>query len=376
MKILIYGGSFDPVHKGHLALLSSAIKEIKPNKTYIFTSYHCPYKNRHATSYAIRKEMAQKVFSTLKNVVFDDFELKKKRKVYTYETVKYIKKLYPNAQIFVLIGSDCLSTLHKWKHAHYSFKNATFVIGTRGGDVGAYKVDFNHHFLKGVFPQFSSTDIRVNTMVHGHAPKNILPQVSSAINKNLLYGLNCHKFLKLRLKKPRYNHVISVCKEAVLLAKTFGCDIERAALAGLLHDAGKSMSKDEMVAYANKNKIKVQNFKDICKNAPALLHAEISAHIAHTVFGVQDRGVLNAISRHTLGAKKMSTLDKILMIADMSSRGRRPQDIKKIKVALKKSFNAGLLAAEEVKLIYTVSTHKWLAPRGIKLWNESILKNS
>ena len=120
--------------------------------------------------------------------------------------------------------------------------------------------------------------------------------------------------------------------------------------------------------------MQIKDFSAISKFAPALLHAEISAHIANKKFGVTDEDILQAICRHTLGAKDMTVFDKILMIADMCAKGRRPQDIKLIKNALKKSLEEGLLAAEKVKLMYTVQTNKWLAPQGINLWNETVSK--
>ncbi len=374
MKILIYGGTFDPVHNGHLKLFSSAIKEIQPDLCYVFVAYNSPYKEVSQTPYNLRKKMAQKVFAPLrKNIIFDDFENKKHRKVYTYETLKYVKQKYPKAEIFILVGTDCAAALADWKNAEYNFKNATFIIGLRPG-FKAVKPNFSAHFLKGVFPKISSSALRLQIMLNSKTPKAISPEVAKIINENLLYTLHIHKWLKEHLKAPRFNHVLAVAKEAASLAKTYGIDAEKATLAGLLHDAGKSLTKDQMVAYAKKYKLKVEDLKELSKYAPALLHADISADIANKQFGIKDKEILQAIARHTLGAKDMTIFDKILMIADMSAKGRRPQDIKLIKGALKKSLDDGLLAAEKVKLIYTVNTNKWLAPQGIMLWNDTVSK--
>ncbi|MBO7605039.1 MAG: nicotinate (nicotinamide) nucleotide adenylyltransferase [Elusimicrobiaceae bacterium] len=374
MKILIYGGTFDPVHIGHLKLFSSAIKEIKPDLCYVFVAYNSPYKEVSQTPYNLRKLMVQKVFMPLhKKIIFDDFEYKKHRKVYTFETLKYVKQKYPKAEICILVGTDCAATLSAWKNAKYNFKNATFVIGLRPG----YKVvkpKFKAHILKGTFPKISSSALRLQIMLNGKTPKAVLPEVAQIINKNLLYALHIHKWLKANLKAPRFNHVLAVAKEATALAKIYRIDTEKAALAGLLHDAGKSLTKDQMVAYAKKHKLKIEDFSEISQYAPALLHAEISADIAKRQFFVKNKEILNSIAHHTLGTQNMSTFDKILMISDMCAKGRRPQDIKLIKNALKKSLDDGLLAAETVKLIYTVHTNKWLAPTGIKLWNETVSK--
>ncbi len=374
MKILIYGGTFDPVHSGHLKLLSCAVKEIKPDLCYVFVAYNSPYKEFSKTPYKLRKEMAKQVFAPVsKNIIFDDFEYKKRRKVYTFETVKYIKQKYPKAEIFILVGTDCAASLNAWKNAEYNFKNATFVIGYRRG-FKQIQPKFKAHILKGVFPEMASSALRLQILLNGKTPKIMPNKAAEIINKNLLYGLNLHTWLKEHLKAARYNHVLAVAKEAAILAAKYDQDIYGAALAGILHDSGKALTKSEMVTYAKKHKLKIENFKELAKFAPALLHADISAHLAKTQFKVEDKNILQAISRHTLGAKDMTVLDKILMIADMCAKGRRPQDIKAIKTALKKSLQDGLLAAEKVKIIYTVNTDKWLAPQGIKLWNETLLE--
>lgn len=375
MKILIYGGSFDPVHQGHKKLLAAALKAIKPDMCYVFVAYNSPHKELSQTPYSLRKKMAQTALMPLsKNIIFDDFEFKKQRKVYTFETVKYVKQKYPEAEIFILVGTDCALTLSAWKNAEYNFKNAAFVIGLRQG-FKMPKAEYKAIILKDVLPKISSTSLRLQIMLNGKTSKIIPYEIAEIINKNSLYGLDIHTWLQAHLKTPRFNHTLAVAKEAAALAQKYNINPAQAALAGLLHDSGKSLTKEQMVAYAKKHKLKVKDFEDLCKNAPSLLHANISARLAKTLFKVKDENILQAIARHTLGASNMTVLDKILMIADMSAKGRRPQDIKFIKNSLKKSLDDGLLAAEKVKLLYTVKTNKWLAPQGIRLWNESISKN-
>ena len=375
MKILIYGGSFDPVHQGHKKLLSSALKQIKPDLCYVFVAYNSPYKEFSQTPYSLRKKMAIQAFTSLfKNIIFDDFEFKKRRKVYTYETIKYIKQKYPKADIFVLVGTDCALTLPTWHNAEYNFKNATFVIGLRQG-FKMPKPKYSAVILKDVLPKVSSTSLRLQILLNGKTPKTISSEIAEIINNNLLYSLNIHAWLKEHLKAPRYNHTLAVAKEAVALAGKYNVDEDKAGLAGILHDSGKGLTKEQMVIYAKRHKLKLEDFDALCQNAPALLHANISAHLAKKQFKVQDKDILRAIERHTLGAKDMTILDKILMVSDMCAKGRRPKDIKFIKNALKKSLDAGLLAAEKVKLLYTVQTNKWLAPQGIRLWNETLSKN-
>lgn len=375
MKILIYGGSFDPVHKGHYALLKAACKQIKPDITHIFTAYQSPYKEKSPVPFAVRQKMAQDALADIwPNIIFDDFELKAKRVTYTYETVKHVRKLHPKAKIYLLVGTDCLNTMHKWQNAQYTFKNATIVAGKRKGFTFETK-DFDFILLEGRFPLISSSQIRLALMCNGLLPNSILPQTAKEIEDKQMYGLYLHKWLQQNLRPNRYLHVKLVAQAAVNLAQTYKINAEKLAIAGILHDMAKCMPNAELVKYAVKNKLKVEDFKDIAAYSPSLLHADVSAHMAQAMFNIKDKDILNAIKHHTLGAPNMSEVEKVLFIADMASKDRRYKDAQQVQSAALKSLDDGLLAAMAIKLSFTVETRKWLAPRGIKLWNDLTSKN-
>lgn len=371
MKILIYGGSFDPVHRGHLALLKAATKQIKPDYTHIFTAYQSPYKQKSPVSFTVRQGMARAALGGLwPNIIFDDFELRQKRVVYTWETIKHVRKLYPGADIYFLVGTDCLNTLHSWKNAGYIFENAIIIAGARKGFRFETK-KFNFEILKGSFPQISSTQIRLAIMCGGQLPVSILlPQTAAFIEQNLMYGLNIHKWLAANLRPKRYLHVKLVAQAAADLARAYNIDAERAALAAVLHDMAKGMAEHNLINYAVKNKLKVRDFADICKYAPSLLHAAASADMAKKIFGVKDKEILGAIAKHTLGARQMTALEKIIFTADMCAKDRKYSEARMVRASAQKSLDEGMLAAMAIKLNFTIQTRKWLAPAGPELWNE------
>ncbi len=376
MKILIYGGSFDPVHKGHYALLRAAIKQIKPDKTHIFTAYQSPFKAAPALPFKLRTQMAKEVLGSLdKNIIFDDFENKNGRVTFTWETIKRVKDLYPQAQVYLLVGTDCLNDLHNWKNSSYIFENAIVTAGKRKGFKFETK-DFKYTLLNGVFPLVSSTQIRTAVLCNGLLPNNIMPQTAKTIEDKLLYGLNIHKWLQENLRPNRYLHVKLVAQRAVELAKLYGAKAEDMALAAILHDAAKCMSNQELAVYCVKNKIKTAELDNIIKYSPALLHADVSADLAKKIFKVKKPSVLNAIKYHTLGRLNMTLEEKILFVADMSSKDRSYSEAKKVYHQALKSLQEGMKEALRVKLTFTIQTDKWLAGSGIKLWNEIILKDN
>ncbi len=376
MKVLIYGGSFDPVHKGHYSILKAACSYLKPDKVHIFTAYQSPFKNKSPRPFALRKQMAQEALSSIySNIIFDDFELEQKRVVYTYETIKYVKKLYPGCQVYLLVGTDCLNDMPRWKNSEYIFQNSVIVAGIRKG-VTFKTQDFKYILLKGDFPLISSTNIRLAILSNGLLPNSLLPTTEERIEKDLMYGLDLHKWLEAHLKPKRYLHVKLVAQASVELGRLYGANLEDCALAAVLHDSGKSMSNEELINYAIKNNLKVRDFKDICKFSPSLLHSEVSYHIAKNVFKIKNTEVLNAVRHHTLGRKNMSLLEQIIFISDMASKDRKIKDARIVKQAALTSLQAGVFAAMKVKLEWTIANSKWVAPTGIEFWNELCLKNN
>ncbi|MDR1124429.1 MAG: bis(5'-nucleosyl)-tetraphosphatase (symmetrical) YqeK [Elusimicrobiota bacterium] len=375
MKILIYGGSFDPVHKGHCALLKAAINQIKPDYTHIFTAWQSPFKQKSPVPFETRQNMAREALGPISPaIIFDDFEKRARRVVYTWETVKRAKELYKGSKVYLLVGADCLNDMHKWKNAPYLFQNAVITAGARKGfEFGTNDFDFTP--LKGGFPLVSSTQLRLAIMCNGMVPTAVPAVTAAFIEKNLMYGLNMHKWLEANLKPRRYLHTKMVAQTAAALAHVYSrADAERAATAALLHDMAKCMGDNDLIEYCRENGLKIKGFDEIRRRAPHLLHGAVSADMAKKLFGIKDKDLLLAISRHTLGAADMSVLQKIIFTADMASKDRKYKEARAVQAAAQKSLDEGMLAAMAVKLNFTIQTRKWLAPAGPELWNKLISK--
>lgn len=127
------------------------------------------------------------------------------------------------------------------------------------------------------------------------------------------------KLVKKNLSEKRYTHTKNVKKMAVKLAKRWGADPEKAALAAILHDAAKELPKDRQLQIFAENAI-------IAENAPmrptSVWHGIAAAILCETEWGVHDPEVLSAIRCHTTGKPGMSLLDKIVYMADMTSAER------------------------------------------------------
>lgn len=121
------------------------------------------------------------------------------------------------------------------------------------------------------------------------------------------------KKLKSRLDPMRYEHSLSVSFTCMNLAMRYGYDMDKAELAGLMHDCGKRYSDDVILRKCLKHGIEVT--EDELK-ALSVLHAKYGAWLAEHKYQIMDREILDAIACHTTGKTDMTTLDKILYIAD------------------------------------------------------------
>ncbi len=121
------------------------------------------------------------------------------------------------------------------------------------------------------------------------------------------------KQLKSRLAPMRYEHSLSVSFTCMSLAMRYGYDIDKAELAGLLHDCGKRYSDDVILKKCLKHNIEVTEAEN---RALPVLHAKYGAWLAEQKYQISDAEILSAIGCHTTGKPDMSTLDKILYIAD------------------------------------------------------------
>lgn len=127
------------------------------------------------------------------------------------------------------------------------------------------------------------------------------------------------KKLQRYMDKDRYQHTLGVMYTAASLAMAYHYDIDKAMLAGLLHDCAKNVPNQKKIELCKKNQVEVT---EIERENPFLLHAKVGAIIARKKYHVKDEEILHAIAVHTTGVPEMNTLDMILFIADYIEPGR------------------------------------------------------
>lgn len=155
------------------------------------------------------------------------------------------------------------------------------------------------------------------------------------------------RLAKKRLSAKRYQHTLNVRRMAVKLAKRWGADPEKAALAALLHDTAKELPREEMLQILNDNAIMAEN----AQNRPSpVWHGICAAILAQTQWGVEDEEVLSAIRCHTTGRPGMSLLDEIVFLADMTSAERDYPEVDYLRKLEKKDIHQAIREALEMNL--------------------------
>ncbi|MBR5914627.1 MAG: bis(5'-nucleosyl)-tetraphosphatase (symmetrical) YqeK [Selenomonadaceae bacterium] len=178
--------------------------------------------------------------------------------------------------------------------------------------------------------------------------------------------------LQGRLKKSRFAHSIGVANTAVKLAKKFGVDEQKAYIAGLLHDCAREFENEDLQAEAIKRGIIIG---EVEISAPLLLHAYIGAQMVTEIYGVDDKEIIQAIYRHTVGAKNMSALDKIIYFADMIEPNRNYPGVDKLRELADKSNNLDeiILTALSESIIFVVQKNALVHPATIDARNFLLL---
>ena len=129
------------------------------------------------------------------------------------------------------------------------------------------------------------------------------------------------KELEKELKPDRFDHTMGVAYTAASMAFVHGADVEKALIAGFLHDCAKCMSHEDQIKVCEKNNIEIT---EVERRNHSLLHAKVGMYLARTKYDIYDTDILNAIRWHTTGRENMSLLEKIIYIADFIEPNRKP----------------------------------------------------
>ena len=395
MRLLLYGGTFDPPHNGHLNNLRAAAARVRPDRVVVMPAGLSPFKQSTAAPGSARVEMcacfrALEAEGAVPALCVSGWEVEQAalgRRNYTVLTLEMLARTYPEAELYMAMGSDMLLSFDSWHRWQEILRLARLVVTSRNvGDAPELHAKAKQMDPTGariLFAQvealpMASSDLRAR-LAAGEACENELPAlVRRVIRREGLYradrgeGRNhesetAKELVRGRLSDKRYEHTLNVRKMAVKLAKQYGVDEDKAALAALLHDSAKEISKDEMRAIMRAHPELAEGGEE---RPTPVWHGICAAILARTEWGVEDEAVLSAIACHTAGKPGMSRLDKIVYLADMTSAERDWPGVNKLRKLERKNLDLAMLAALRQTNDFVLSQGKPLDPMSKAAYDE------
>jgi nicotinate-nucleotide adenylyltransferase len=189
MKLGLFGGSFDPVHLGHLLVAQAAIEELGLDKLFFIPAAQSPFKSESKIAPAeIRLQLLRLALAGKTNCEVDEQEIRRGGVSYTIETLRAYAKKFPAAKLFYLIGADNVAKLNEWREANELVKLAEFIAIPRPGETAAeFPKPFRGKILKGFPVEISSSQIRARVKA-GLPIENLVPPfVAEAIHAAKIY---------------------------------------------------------------------------------------------------------------------------------------------------------------------------------------------
>ena len=366
MRIGVYGGTFNPIHRGHLTAARAAADALGLEKVLLIPDNLPPHKALPAGSATgeDRLEMCRLTAGEVPGMEVLDLELRRSGPSYTSDTLAELHAQYPDDELWLLVGSDMFLSLQEWHEPEriLSLAGIAAFHRTRGDETERFaqqKANLEQIYGARVallenpdVVEISSTELRVQ-LAQGRGRSFLTEAVCGYVLRRGLYGT--HADLKhltpeeLRpialsfLKPKRMPHVLGTEHEAAVLARRYGADVTSARIAALLHDCTKKLSMEEQLALCEQYGIALDELER--KNLK-LLHAKTGAAIARDLFGVSDE-IYWAIYWHTTGKADMTKLEKVIYLADYIEPSRDFPGVEKLRRAVHADLEHGLLTALE-----------------------------
>lgn len=342
----IMGGTFNPIHEGHIAIAKAAYEQYKLDEVIFIPSGNPPHKKD--MSIASDKDRYNMVCDSVCQYPYfsvSSIEIDREGYSYTYETLKELSKKYSSDKLYFIVGADSLFYLEEWKHPELIMKYAVILVANRD-DSNDEKLKEHIDFIKKTYGgeigiinvnriPISSTQIRENRFDDRYVPtavieyirehhlywgkNNMETVVTNGFNDNLEYIEKIKKKLVKKLDHARYIHTLGVAYTAASMAMCHDLDYNKAFLAGLLHDCAKCVPDDKKIVKCRKYDLPIS---EVELANPYLLHSKLGAVYAAKKYKVTDEDILNSITYHTTGRANMSDLEKIIFIADYIEPGR------------------------------------------------------
>ncbi|MDR0375499.1 MAG: nicotinate (nicotinamide) nucleotide adenylyltransferase [Treponema sp.] len=347
MRLAILGGSFNPVHIGHLALADAVISTLHYDRVIFVPAFISPFKpNADVGNPHDRLDMLVSSIAGDPRLTVDDCELRRKGVSYTISTVVDIIRRYcPDGKLGLVIGDDLARDFTQWYKPDEILEKADVIIARRmykeGMDAPVFS--FPHTTLDNEIMDISSSSVR-DRIARDKNWRYLTPAGARIIIEDrrlyrpLSGGLEepeiaepAKKGASARVEAPfsqivymenetrklvsqsRFLHSRNTALLCYDLCGRYGLDPLKGYLAGIVHDICKSFPEEELFRLARKDGEELTKME---RKKPSLLHARAGAAALKERYHIQDEAILEAVRCHTTGKENMGPLAKIVFMAD------------------------------------------------------------
>ncbi|MCI6659802.1 MAG: nicotinate (nicotinamide) nucleotide adenylyltransferase [Peptoniphilaceae bacterium] len=413
MKIGLYGGTFDPIHVGHLLMAESALIEANLQEVSFIPAFSPPHKDSKAGNVEDRVSMLRLAIQDRPQFQIDMREIESKQVQYSIDTVREIQSQHPENEYYFIMGEDSLLSLKTWYQWQNLIKEIPLLVVLRPNTQVSTKEDreaileeFRQYGARiQVIDQFSvkcsSSEIRAQ-LAKGHMPRYIFPpDVMDYIIEKHLYGYHAKREesyeyalqdfyrrleeerlpydeepylewiprLQEDLGEKRCRHVLGVAKTAQMLARRYGASVKKARDAALLHDCAKKNEKRFFHELLLKGILQPEDW------IPSpVYHAFLGGIVAKEYYGVEDPEILRAIAHHTTGCPEMSLLEKVVMLADEIEPARSFKGVNEIRAVALKDLNQAVLMLMDQTLEFLIQKETEIDEESIQTRNQLLIE--
>ena len=318
-RIGILSGTFDPVHIGHLAMARACLETMKLERVLLAPVQKAltPPENRLAMlRLACRGE---------RGIEPSPFAMPDGREG-AIGLVRAVARAHPGQEIVYILGADRLPGIPAWRETQALFKACAFAVCPRPGynaqglSEGLRRQGARVTLLAYEGPDISSARVRAKLRLLSDAPGLMERELVAYIAARGLYLPDYARQLRQALSASRFAHSLGVRAEGARLALRHGAPIQKAGVAGILHDCAKCMELSRLQTIAKKGRLMLPP-ETMASNA--LLHGPVGALVSRLRYHVHDEDILNAIRCHTTGRADMSPLEMVIFVADAIEPNRR-----------------------------------------------------
>ncbi|MBO4324800.1 MAG: nicotinate-nucleotide adenylyltransferase [Lachnospiraceae bacterium] len=383
MKVGIFGGTFDPIHLGHIAIAKAAKEQFGLDMVRIMPARIPPHKQTKAVTEDVhRLMMISLALPVGEGIELDLTEFEREGVSYTSDTLTLLHERHPGDELYYIIGEDSLRDFVTWHEPKTIASLATILVAVRSTDASHFQQllaernqEFNGAFqaLSVPFRDISSTDIRTEIAKSEKPHPALAERTDTYIRRFGLYGCEPYAIRKETLKRyrelaeklagtisaHRLNHSKGVAfMSANLMAEWLEKEglkgtaeekklVRRTLIAGLLHDCAKSMGEQETEAYLKKHRVRLSEEVIPIKG---IHHGPAGRILARERYGIRDTEMLRAIGNHCDGSVDMAEhpIETAVFIADFTEPFRDHIPTPPLPVIRSEALRDGIAGAETV----------------------------